>query len=114
MEESSIILTPAMTSGSERVAQRARLQLSNPDTPWTWTFQFWHPYPHPLLPAGFQGWGMANPTTDPSPSNAEMEIAFCGANPIPCGETCPRHQGSRVSVVSSTQSNVTGKLLGML
>lgn len=43
MEELSIILTPVVTSGSERLAHRARLQVSNPDTPWTWTFQFCHP-----------------------------------------------------------------------
>lgn len=78
-EELSIILTPAVTSGRERVAQQARLKVSNPGTPWAWTFQFWHPQPvFPLFP----GWERVNSTVDSNPSSTERGIAFSGAKPL--------------------------------
>lgn len=58
-----------MTSGSARMAQRARLQVSNPDTPRTWTFQFCHPQP---CFSPFHSWfprtpGLEQPIPPPTP-----------------------------------------------
>lgn len=77
-EELSIILTPAVTSGRERVAQQARLKVSNPDTPWAWTSQFWHPQP---CFSPFPRLGKGQPHCGLQPFQ-HTKIAFCAAKPL--------------------------------
>lgn len=79
-EELSIILTPTMASGRDKVAQQARLKVSNPGTPWPWTSQFWHPQPcfssFPSL-----GKGQLHCGLQPF-QHTHREIAFGGIKPL--------------------------------
>lgn len=94
-EELSIILTPAVTSGRERVAQQARLKVSNPDTPWAWTSQFWHPQP---CFSSFPRLGKGQPHCGLQPfQHGEENCFLCCKTP---GKLVPGTRGAVIPIIT--------------